>query len=266
MRTPNTISIAAFALVVALACGVVVETMAAPPNLCPYIQQDIPSECTADSTCENIKCSLTWGTYFNFVAQASILPCASPASMSVDLQLTEPISLSWSHSWSMDESTQVDVPGASIGIGDLTAGLVMDGSIGGTLQYFDLTIAFDVCAEVPIFGEYCGADLTKYIPSLSADIPFVVLNETYDFSNLCSGGPPPPSDDDYPTNDDDSESGFAAAMTALRQPQVAAAGSTSEPHNEFEESVTAAAAASVQAASGNDRAILLRGNLLNKSD
>lgn len=158
------------------------------PNFCPYIAPYLPSECQTDSDCDTVKCGVDWDGYFAFTTLVELQLCAQPASLTVSLALTEPISDSWSHTWGMDESEQIPVPGASIGILGFDAGLVVDASIGGSLEYFNLAIALDVCADF-FEAEYCGSDLAYYIPVLADYIPFVLINDTFDLSDECYNYP-----------------------------------------------------------------------------
>lgn len=157
------------------------------PNMCPVIAPLLPSECTANADCSGIKCVLNWDNEFVFDALVSLNPCAAAASVGVELDLQQPVSDSWSHTWSLDEDEKFAVPGASVGIAEVDVGLYAEGSVAISAGSAKVTLAFDLCGE--LFGyEECGADLTYYVPSMKEYVPFVVVNHTFALSDLCGGG------------------------------------------------------------------------------
>ena len=71
---------------------------------------------------------------------------------------------------------------------------------GGSLDALDLSLAFDLCVDVPVIGDVCGADLAQYIPELDGVLPYVVFNQTVSLTSYVNCG---------------SGSGTAAAPTDL---------------------------------------------------
>lgn len=59
---------------------------------------------------------------------------------------------------------------------------------GGSLAAFQIWLGFDVCIDVDVVGQVCGADVFNHIPELKGDLPFIVFNETMNISDVCSSG------------------------------------------------------------------------------
>lgn len=157
------------------------------PNLCPEIAPILPSECSPNSDCTSVKCTLNWDGEFVFDAVASFQPCAAAASVGVELDLQKPIQDSWKHQWSLSESDKLPVPGASVGVADVDVGLYAEGQIQVDADDARITLGFDLCGTVFSY-QYCGADLTYYVPSMKPYVPYTVVNHTFSLSNLCGGG------------------------------------------------------------------------------
>lgn len=147
-------------------------------NLCDVVGGDLPSECdcTPNDIGGDISCSFSLFSD-EITLSANVQPCASPADIAFEIQDTT-FDIDYTKTVSMDDTEQFDIPGLTFGIPDVaTASAVMDVTVGGDLDDVTLTLALDACATVAGFS-VCGSDLTS-------ELPWTVLEGSYDFSNIC---------------------------------------------------------------------------------
>lgn len=156
-------------------------------SFCDHVQGDLPSECS----CVNhglgfvVDCSVhVLGDEIG--VKMDVSPCASVATISLDvteqkLGIDFPIA-----ALKAGDTKSIDIPGLSVVIRGLkiSAGIVLDVSIGGNAENLSLKVGIDACAQLPIIGKACGSKLTS-------ELPIWLLKETYAFSSLCKSAQAP---------------------------------------------------------------------------
>lgn len=113
--------------------------------------------------------------------QATFTPCAQPLSMSLDITEADvPIDYPIA-SLTAGTDEEIPIPGLVWTIVAVSAQANMAVKIDGNLDAVTISLGVDACAS--IFGfQKCGSDLTS-------DLPIYILNDQFDFSELC--GPDP---------------------------------------------------------------------------
>jgi hypothetical protein len=66
--------------------------------------------------CNVIKCGFSIGSFFSGDVAITLNPCDSPASVALAVDLSEPVSIDWSDSWSLPFDDEVWVPVCAWGL------------------------------------------------------------------------------------------------------------------------------------------------------
>ena len=110
--------------------------------------------------------------------QLNVDACSPEASISLDITASKPKINFPIAAISAGHDEDIPVPGLSVGIKGIDAGIVIDVSIGGNADALSLKVGVDACAQVPIIGKECGSSITSYLP-------IELLDETYNFGSMC---------------------------------------------------------------------------------
>jgi len=162
-----------------------VAALARAQDLCPVIGSYVPSFCTASSDCSVIKCPWSIGSYFAGDVSATLTPCGGSPGVTLDVDLSQPVSLDWSNTWGLDQTDEIAIPGANFDLDVATLGLDADVALTGDISALEIKLGLDVCASV-LDISYCGSDLANVIPALNGLIPWIIFDDTFDFSSLCN--------------------------------------------------------------------------------
>jgi hypothetical protein len=96
--------------------------MAAGQDLCPEIQQLVPSFCTHSANCNVIKCGVSISSYFSGDVEITLDPCKSSPSLSLQVDLNKPVSIGWSDTWGTPTEVKVCARGVFRGWGSESYG------------------------------------------------------------------------------------------------------------------------------------------------
>jgi len=151
-------------------------------GFCDIIAADLPDICTCSEETGGLKidCSVDFMGIDTIGVSATMLPCASPASMSMEITEADagidyPIA-----GITAGYSGDIPIPGLSVAIpvvGD--AGVQAAVSIDGNADSFEFSLGLDACVDIPIVGSECGADLDP------DQLPVPILSGSYSFGDLC---------------------------------------------------------------------------------
>jgi hypothetical protein len=137
--------------------------MMAPPTpggMCADIASVLPSFCTCDDLDlgANLMCTVNFLDLEEVSATVMIAPCATPAEVKAEIQEAD-MGIDYTIDYKAGDTEQIPVPGLNIGFMGYSVGVVVDLTINGNIDNLQIDIALDGCADVPIFGNECGADL-----------------------------------------------------------------------------------------------------------
>jgi len=156
-------------------------------GLCPSIQADLPSFCSTNADCTTIKCAISLAGLISYSALMELDVCESRPSLTIDVDATVP-PVHWDQTILLDQSDTYPIPDLDFSVLVFSAGVVADISFGGSMGALDLSLGFDVCIDVVLVGQVCGADIASYIPVLDGIVPLTIFNGTVDATQVSCGG------------------------------------------------------------------------------
>ena len=147
--------------------------------ICSVFNDDLPSFCHCADVGggADAKCTIDFLDIDSVVFEADLEPCNLKGSISV----TETdMGVAWSEGFGVDESIDIPIPGLSIDVPLVgSVGAVAKASVSGTVTSATFSIGLDACLGD---ANECGSD----IPVIGHYLPYTILDETYDFGNVCS--------------------------------------------------------------------------------
>ena len=151
-------------------------------TVCSVIGSYLPSECQCqdDPTAPRsiVQCGLSLFND-NVTAILTLEPCANPADLSIEVKESDLNLDKIFGPYVAGFSDTVPIPGLSFDIPVVgSAGAVLDVNITGNVASFTVQAGIDACITIAGFQE-CGDKVTS-------ELPFWVLNQSFDFSNLCT--------------------------------------------------------------------------------
>lgn len=154
----------------------------APPvgGLCDIISGNLPAicNCTDAHLGGEVLCEVNVLDKDTIGVAVNILPCAKPASISFNVTEADK-GISYSVGESLPYTGSIPVPGLSIVTPIGSGGVELEVTLDGDVDQMQVDVAVDVCVDVPVWGKECGSKITS-------DLPYVLLNQTFDFSKVCA--------------------------------------------------------------------------------
>jgi hypothetical protein len=161
-------------------------------SICDILEPALPDfcHCTESSDAGKLACK-TSVLDVPLAMTIDVEPCAQPSAF-IDFSVSVD-GVPWDDKISAGEDGNIPIPGLSFSIPGIpiSAGAVLAYSLDGNAAAFKVKLGLDACADVPIIGNECASSVD------SSDFPISLLDDTFDFSDMCNGpsppGPSPPS-------------------------------------------------------------------------